>query len=173
MGDDAAHSRELLLDAFGRVREQVQSLAELPDEVAFYRPGPAANSISWLLWHLTRIQDDHVADAAGVRQRWSEGGWCSRMGLPFPPDATGYGQSSEEVGQVRVGARLLADYHADVHAMTCEYVMTLTAAELERIVDRRWDPPVTVAVRLVSVLGDCLAHLGQADYARGLAETAG
>jgi hypothetical protein len=32
---------------------------------------------------------------------------------------------------------------------------------------------VTVSVRLVSVIEDCLQHLGQADYVRGHAERAG
>jgi len=44
----------------------------------------------------------------------------------------------------------------------------VTGTELDRIVDRRWDPPVTVGVRLVSVADDCLQHAGQAAYARGL-----
>ena len=65
---------------------------------------------------------------------------------------------------------LLAGYHADVHQLTLDYLDAITAEELARVVDTRWDPPVTAAVRLVSVLGDALQHLGQAGYVQGLAE---
>ena len=47
-------------------------------------------------------------------------------------------------------------------------VGTVTDDDLDRIVDERWDPPVTLAVRLVSVVDDCLQHAGQAAYARGI-----
>lgn len=167
-------ARELLTDAFGRISEWVAEISNgMSDDVAYYRPDPEANTISWLLWHLARVQDDHVAGVAGMPQRWVEGGWCERFGLPFAPEVLGYGHTNAEVGQVRVGAADLAGYHADVHTLTLRYLESVDAAELERIVDRNWDPPVTASVRLVSVLGDCLAHLGQADYVRGMAARAG
>jgi hypothetical protein len=169
-GDDAL--RDLLVDSFERVHELVGQLTDgLGPAVAGYRPDPEANTVAWLLWHLTRVQDDHVADLAGVEQVWPA--WRERFGLPFDDDATGYGQSAEEVGQVRVDGALLAGYHADVHALCLRYVGSLDADELARVVDEAWDPPVTASVRLVSVLGDCLQHLGQASYLVGLAERAG
>ena len=48
--------------------------------------------------------------------------------------------------------------------------INVTDADLDRVVDERWDPPVTLAVRLVSVLADGLEHAGQAAYIRGVAE---
>ena len=69
---------------------------------------------------------------------------------------------------VRAGADLLTGYHADVHQLTVAYVDSVDDDELVRVVDRRWDPPVTVSVRLVSVIGDTLQHAGQAAYVRGL-----
>lgn len=166
---DAA--REVLRDNFERIRELVVSVTDgLTPEMSDYRPGPQANSIAWLIWHLTRVQDDHVSDAADVEQAWTSRGWQERFDFPFPAADVGYGHSSTDVGTVHADAQLLADYHGDVHLATLEYVDELTTDELERIVDRRWDPPVTVSVRLVSVIGDCLQHLGQAAYVRGLYE---
>ena len=55
-----------------------------------------------------------------------------------------------------------------MHQLTLAYLSRVTSEELDRVVDRRWDPPVTAGVRLVSVVGDCLQHLGQAAYVRGL-----
>ena len=165
----AAPARVVLVDAFSRVRELVESVThDLSDELAWYRPDEQANTVAWLVWHLTRVQDDHVADLAGQTQAWPD--WREQFALPFDPDETGYAQSPEDVGRLRVGAGLLADYHAAVHEATLRYVDTLDRGELNRVVDRRWDPPVTASGRLVSVLADTLQHLGQAGYVRGLAE---
>ena len=162
------HAQQILVDAFGRVRELVIDLTDgLTDEIASYRPDPGANSIAWLVWHLSRIQDDHVAALAQVEQAWTT--WRERFDLPFRPWATGYGQDPQQVAAVRVSGDLLAEYHHAVHELTMSYLDGLTTEELDRIVDTRWDPPVTTAVRLVSVIGDTLQHLGQAAYVRGLA----
>jgi hypothetical protein len=164
--------RALVTDAFGRVEELVDQItADLSPEMATYRPDPGANSIAWLVWHATRVQDDHIAELASVDQVWPQ--WRERFALPFDDDETGYSQTPEQVGQVRVAGDLLAGYHKDVQALTRDYVGTLTEQELERVVDTNWDPPVTASVRLVSVIGDITQHLGQAYYVQGLAERAG
>jgi hypothetical protein len=169
---DAAPARDLLVDSFTRVRELVVELTDgLTEADSTFRPAPEANTPGWLLWHLARVQDDHIAGLAGVQQAWP--GWRDRFGLPFSDWATGYGQDPDEVAAVRASGELLAGYHADVHALTLEYVRGIDADELARVVDTRWDPPVTAAARLVSVLGDTLQHLGQAAYVRGLAGRAG
>jgi hypothetical protein len=163
---------QLLSDALGRVRDEISAVLDGLDETALtWRPGPDANTIGWLAWHLARVQDDHVAAVAGEAQAWAENRWYDRFGLPFPPEAHGYGHSSEQVGQVRgVSADLLAGYYADVAERSLAYVATLSPAELDRIVDTRWSPPVTLGVRLVSVVGEVHAHTGQASYVRGLWE---
>lgn len=164
----------LLVDAFGRVREEVHAVLEgcTPETLA-YRPGPAANPIGWLVWHLARVQDDHVADLAGTEQVWVAGGFADRFGLPYPPSATGYGQRPEDVGAFSVRSpELLAGYLDAVHEATIAFLSTVGDTDLDRIVDTSFDPPVTLAVRLVSVLADDLQHVGQAAYVRGLAERA-
>jgi hypothetical protein len=165
---------ELLLDAFGRVRDAAHGAVEgASTAVLTYRPDPDANCIAWLVWHLTRIQDDHVTAVAGTQQQWVAGGWAERFGLPFPPSATGYGHSSEEVGAVRVDGPRLLGYFDAVHEQTMRYVGGLRPGDLDRIVDERWDPPVSLGVRLVSVVDDDLEHVGQAAFLRGLAERRG
>jgi hypothetical protein len=161
----------VLGDALGRVREEVPAIvAGLDEDGLAWRPDPEANSIAWLVWHLTRVADDHVAEVAGTEQVWTSGGWYERFGLPFPPEAHGFGHSAAEVGQVRVTGDLLTGYHDAVLDMALEYVSTLAPADLDRIVDERWDPPVTLGVRLVSVVNDLTQHAGQAAYLRGLVD---
>jgi hypothetical protein len=162
-------SAALLEDAFGRIREVVVGAVEglEPDQLA-HRVDPDANTIAWLVWHLTRIQDDHVADVAGRPQVWTSQGWCEAFGLPFAEGDTGYGHTSDEVASVRLDAAQLLDYHAAVHDLCLDFVRTVTADDLDRVVDERWEPPVTLGVRLVSVLGDAFQHAGQAAFLRGI-----
>jgi uncharacterized damage-inducible protein DinB len=160
---------DLLNDAFERVLQTATDAVDgLTVEQLAHRPGPDANPIGWLVWHLARVQDDHVADVAGTGQVWTEHGFADRFDLPFDEATIGYGQTSDEVAQVRVEADLLAEYLRAVHQQTTSYLATVTADDLDRVVDTRWDPPVTLAVRLVSVVSDDLQHAGQAAYVRGL-----
>ena len=169
MAESVASAREILRDSFTRLIEHADEItAGLSDEASFYRPTREANSIAWLIWHSARIQDAQIAHIAGTEQVWFSAGWVDRFALDLPRDAHGYGHTAEEVGKVRAPAGLLAGYYHAVHKMTLEYIATVTDAELARIVDDNWDPPVTASVRLVSIIDDCAQHLGQAAYIRGI-----
>jgi hypothetical protein len=165
-------SADLLIDGLGRVREVVHNVASgLTAAQLAYRPGPAANSIGWLIWHLTRVQDDHIADAAGFHQVWTKESWAGRFGLPSGYAATGWSQSADEVAAITPPSPdVLIDYHDAVHAQSVSFITELTDADLDKIVDERWDPPVSLGVRLVSVIDDDAQHAGQAAYLRGLIE---
>ena len=162
-------SADLLADGFGRIHGLVHSVVDGlgTDELAA-RVDPEANSIAWLVWHLTRIQDDHVAGVAGTEQVWIAGGWADRFALPFAATDHGYGHDARQVGQVRVPGELLTGYHDAVYQRTLDFVRTVTDPDLPRVVDTFWDPPVTLSVRLVSVLSDDLQHAGQAAFIKGL-----
>ncbi|MEU7034748.1 DinB family protein [Streptomyces sp. NPDC046237] len=164
-------SADLLLDAFGRVQEAVHGAVEgLSEDELAERIDEEANSIAWLVWHLTRIQDDHVAGVFGTEQVWTEGGWKARFALPFSARATGYGHSSSQVAKVRASAELLLGYYDAVHERSLEHLGNLTDADLDRVVDEAWDPPVTLGVRLVSVVAEDNQHAGQAAFVRGVVE---
>ena len=160
----------VLLELYGRIPQLVRAVVEdLPAEKLVERPGPDANTIGWLLWHLTRVQDHHVAELIGSEQVWAGGDWAGRVGLEPDPDNTGYGHSSEDVGRVRpVDGSAIVDYLDAVQARTVTFLEGLSDGDLDRIVDRRWDPPVTMGVRLVSIADDSLQHVGQAAYVKGL-----
>src|SRR3569833_2779133 len=161
---------DLLTDAFERVRESVHGVVDgLTAEQLAARVDGEANSIAWLVWHLTRVQDDHVAGVAGTGQVWSARGWAERFGLPLPPSATGCGHDFDVVAAVRVDSpKLLTGYYDDVHERTLAYVRGLTDADLDRVVDRAGTPPVTLGARLVSVINDDPQHVGQAAFVRGI-----
>jgi hypothetical protein len=161
---------DLLVDAFARIKGSTHSAVDgLDIDALTFRVDPDANSIAWLAWHIARIQDDHVARLRGAEQLWKQG-WYDRFGLPFDAADTGYGHSSAEVAAVRAAAGLLLGYYDAVHETTLGYLPTIGADEFDRIVDSSWDPPVTLGVRLVSVVSDNLQHAGQAAFTRGIVE---
>jgi uncharacterized damage-inducible protein DinB len=162
-------STDVLVDAFERIRDVVHPAVNglSPDELAF-RPSGESNSIAWLVWHLTRIQDDHVAGLDGSEQVWTQKGWVDRFALPLDPADTGYGHDPDTVAAVVADASSLLGYFENVHERTLEFIRSLTEDDLARVVDRSWDPPVTVSIRLVSVIADDLQHAGQAAYVRGI-----
>jgi uncharacterized damage-inducible protein DinB len=163
---------DLLVDGFSRVQGTVHAAVEgLTAEHLRARLDDEGNSIAWLVWHLTRVQDDHVAGVAGTEQVWTGQDWLSRFGLPFPAGDTGYGHRPADVEAVRVDEPdLLTGYYDAVHEQTVRFVTGLGERDLDRIVDEAWDPPVSLGVRLVSVLDDDIQHAGQAMFLRGVLE---
>jgi hypothetical protein len=163
---------EALRYVFDRVADLVRATAqELEPAALTWRPDPQGNTIAWLLWHLTRVQDDHLAEIAAREQVWSSQGWAQRFGLD--PDAmdTGYGHSPDQVASVVLDApQMLVDYHDRVVAATRQYLADAGPEDFGRVIDASYDPPVTVGVRLLSVTIDSLQHVGQATYVRGLWE---
>jgi hypothetical protein len=167
-------SSDVLVNAFERIRDAVHPAVNgLTVQQLVFRPDGESNSIAWLVWHLTRIQDDHVAGLHGGEQAWTAGGWSERFALPLDPSDTGYGHGPEDVSKVTAQSTLLLDYFEEVHEKTVAYLRTLSDADLELVIDRSWDPPVTIGIRLVSVIADDLQHVGQAAYVRGVVERLG
>ncbi len=161
-------TNEIIKDAFKRISEVVHNTVDgLSDNNLVFRPNESANSIAWLVWHLTRVQDDHIAKVAHQSQVWSRG-WYEKFDLPLSEDDTGYGHKSDDVASIKVSAKLLLIYFDEVHEETIKYINSLDDEDYKEVVDENWDPPVTLAARIVSVISDDLQHAGQAAYVKGL-----
>ncbi|MBM2622859.1 DUF664 domain-containing protein [Actinoplanes sp. LDG1-06] len=162
-------AKGVLTEAFGRLPELVETAVQgLSPEQLRWRPAEGANSIGWLVWHLTRVQDDHVAEVMGVEQIYATGEWPARFGRKDTAE-TGYGHDASQVAEiVPENAQALLDYYQAVHDRTVAYLSGLTEEDLDRVVDDNWDPPVTLGVRLISVYDDDAQHAGQAAYIRSL-----
>lgn len=160
---------DVYIDFFERILENGLAVVDgLTDEQLAHRPAPDANSIAWLVWHTARGQDAQIAHAAGTEEVWISQGWVERFGLDLDPEEHGYGHTSEQVAKVRASADLLAGYLRATHEATVAYLRGVTEADLDEVIDRSWDPPVTRGVRLVSIVDDDAQHIGQAAYLRGL-----
>ena len=164
----------VLEDLFGRIGPAATRAVDgLDDDALTARLDPGANTIAWLAWHLARSQDAQVAAAVGREPVWTRDGWARRLDLPFDDDATGYGQTPDDVARVRASGDLLLGYLHAVQVESHDVLAALTDADLDRVVDDAWDPPVTLGVRLVSVAVDSLEHAGRAAYVRGVLERTG
>lgn len=165
----------VLTDAYSRITENVDKAVEGLDlDAILWQPEPGTNSIAWLVWHLSRVQDDHVSDLVERPQAWERGGWAPRFGLEEGTTETGYGHTDEQVRSVRpASVEVLLDYHHTVAGETAAFLAEVTADDLDRVIDTSYDPHVTMGVRLVSVIADNLQHAGQARFVRGIFERSG
>ncbi len=162
----------LLIDGYGRVLEVLEeALGGMSPQELDRQPHPDCNSVGWLAWHLTRIQDDHISALMGKEQLWTEGGWHARFSRPASAGDLGFGHSPEDVAAFKSpDARTFLEYHRAVLDRTRNYIRSLTAADLDRELDEPWyQPPPTVGVRLISVLADNR----QAAYVRGFLQGKG
>jgi uncharacterized damage-inducible protein DinB len=164
------NASDVLVEQFGRLPDLVSmAVSGLTADQLTWAPAPGANTIGWLVWHLARVQDSHIAELLGEEEIWATGDWASRFGLPSGSADTGYGYTARQVAALRPeSADALVDYFTDVHERTIAYLGGLSDKDLDRVVDENWDPPVTLGVRLVSVVDDDVQHVGQAAYVRGL-----
>ena len=136
-----------------------------------HRPGEQSNTVAWLVWHLTRIQDRIISDLSGREQAWVTDGWHAKFGRPADAMDTGMGCTPEQVLSIRPESpQLLLDYYDAVFKRSAEYLQTITPADLDRVLDPN-NPEMTVGNRLRICILDNTQHAGQAAYLRGLIES--
>ena len=170
----AADPCALLADGLDRSRERFdRALDGVTLEQANARPAsglaPRIDSLTWLAWHTAREIDLQISALAGAEPLWTGAGFSARFALPLPDDTEDWRHAPEQAALVRVNdIALLTDYLDAACALAHEYLDGLEAAALDEVVDRSWDPPVTRAARLVSIIDDAAQHSGQAVYARRL-----
>ena len=139
------------------------------------QPGPESNSIAWLVWHLSRVQDNHVSAMAGKDHVWVTGGWLGRMELDLEPMDRGRGHTPEQVAAFRVPSlAVLMGYYEAVREATGVFLDGLADADLQREVPAvSGQGTVPLRERLQAALMDGLQHTGQVAYLRGLFEGRG
>ena len=166
------HSKDVVIAALDRNQQVLAMTLDgmTPDQMAF-RPSEASNSLAWLAWHLTRVQDRELSGLSGQEQAWTADGWHTKFGKESDPDETGMGYTPEQVAATNPPTQLILDYHTAVVERSKAYLAPLTHEDLARELDEpQWNPAPTVGVRLVSILSDNAQHVGQMAYVRGIIE---
>jgi len=164
-------AKDIVIDALGRIHGILhRTLAGLSLDELHRQPSHDTNSIAWLTWHLTRVQDNGISGLFGQEQAWISQGWHAQFGMAADPDNEGQGHTPEQVAAFRAPSlQTLLDYHDSVSTRSHNFVAGLAAAEFNRELDEpQYQPRPTVGVRLVSILSDNMQHAGQVAYLRGL-----
>lgn len=157
---------EILTGMVHRPIDAARNLPALSVEQLNAHPGGHPNSVAWLLWHTGREVDIQLAALSGKEQLWHR--YRDRFNLGDAGDGMGYGHTPAQAHAIRVDDQeLLLEYVDASLSALGDYAAHLGAEELDEIVDRRWTPAVTRGVRLVSIVDDAIAHVGQAAYAAG------
>lgn len=131
------------------------------------------NSISWLLWHTAREIDEQLSHISGEEPVWTAAGFAARFELPVDSHEHGYGHTPDQARAIVThDPDLLIKHLAAVVDAQVAYLSTLGNSELSRIVDDGWDPPVTLASRMISMSVDAAEHIGQAAYIAGMQQAA-
>jgi uncharacterized damage-inducible protein DinB len=162
---------ELIADALGRINRILhRTLDGVPVDVLNKRPTEETNSMSWLAWHLTRVQDHHISDLVGKAQLWVSDGWAAKFGKPADETETGTGHTPEQVAAVKVeSADVLLGYTDAVYERGKAFLATVKPEDLDKEIDEpQYNPLPTVGVRLVSIVMDNTQHAGQVAYLKGL-----
>ena len=164
--------KDFITDLLGGLPRTLHvALDGITAEQLTYRPAEQSNTIAWLVWHLTRIQDRIVSDLAGREQAWAANGWHAKFGRPAHAGDTGIGCTPEQVLSIQPeGPQLLLDYYDAVFKRSAYYLQTVTPADLDRVLDPN-NPEMTVGNRLRTCILDNAQHGGQAAYLRGLIES--
>ncbi len=160
--------QQLLVSVFERAAQIVEkALDGLTHDDLSYLPKTDCNSIAWLTWHLTRVQDRAISSLIGEEQRWIAEKWYSKFNRSADPTDSGAGHTSEDVSNFQFpDAKTLLNYHYSVLKQTKRYLSQLSVAELGRKVDHPRYP--MVGLRLVAIINDNLQHVGQIAYLRGM-----
>ena len=146
-------SNAIVIDALGRIQNAIRRVLDgmTPDQLS-YRPAENANSIAWVIWHLTRVQDHHISDMGGLEQLWASDGWHNKFGMEADVRNTGTGHTSADVARIRPGAETLQAYYDAVYERTKTVLGSLTPEDMDRELDEPQYSP------LPTILQSCTFH---------------
>ena len=160
--------QQLLLNVFERASVILEKALEgLTQDDLNYLPNQDCNSIAWLTWHLTRVQDSAISSLIGKEQLWIVEKWYSKFSRNPDPNDRGNGHNSEDVSNFQSpDSKTLLEYYYAVLKQTKEYIDKLSIVELGREIDNPRNP--TVGLRLAGIINDNIQHVGQIAYLHGM-----
>ncbi len=158
---------EFITGIFTRISQVLETALDgLTENEINQQPTPECNSIGWMAWHLTRVQDRFIAMLSNNEQVWITEKWYEKFGREADAKDIGYGHRPEDLANFKVpDTKTLSDYHHAVLEKTRQYTNKLSHEELDRVIDDSRAP--TVALRLTAFISDNLQHAGQVAYLRG------
>ena len=165
--------RQLVINIYEQISQVLtMALEGLNQDDLNQQPKPDSNSVGWLAWHMTRVQDRAIASLAMEEQLWVKDGWHYKFNRPPDPQDFGLGHDVEDLVAFKSPDVLtLLGYHDAVLQRSKRYIGSLSETDLDRKLDHPKFP--TVGVRLVAAISDNLQHAGQVAYVHGLLKDKG
>ena len=144
-----------------------QATTGLSDEQLYFQPIQDTNSIAWLAWHLSRRKDYYSSKLVGDEQVWVTEGWYQRFGMTA--EETGLGHTPEQVTAFRPAPALLFGYVEAANNAAMDRISRLRPELLDREVELDANRGMRPAWQMFNpMISDCLQHLGQISYLRGV-----
>jgi len=146
------------------------AVVEVDEATMAARPNVDSNSMSWLIWHMTRVADRFINFRLTEKpQLWTTDAWHEKFNMPDDPQEFGLGWSNERAETWQSPAKsVVMAYFDAVNAAATEYLNSLTEQELTRVIPFPALPDtLTVAEALGNLIWDNIAHGGQVAYLRG------
>ena len=159
------------LSALERNWNMVRTAVSDVDEATMaIRPNADSNSMSWLVWHMSRVTDRFIhMRLKGEPQLWSKETWYEKFAMPEDADDMGMGWSNERAATWQSPSKdILMDYFEISNAAAAAYIGSLSDADLAREI--RWNAPTATMVvddALGILVWDNIVHGGQVAYLRG------
>lgn len=97
-------------------------------------PRPGQNSIVWLLWHITRIEDMTINTLALDQSQVWTADWAARLCFPLPDCGASMDDNDVHEFSQMISVRTILEYRAAVGRRTRETVRQLSAEQTKEIV---------------------------------------
>ena len=169
--------RELITGTFEDYWARFDNAIEgLTSEELAWRPQADCNPISFIAWHMARVEDRFVHHfAQGVDDVWGTNNWYTQFGLE--PSDHGVRFTLEQVATFPViSLDLLQGYLGDVRADTKAFIQAFRLSDLDIVPGRFPFPPNSpggsdkwqMGHMFRQLFGELNQHLGQVSYLRGM-----
>jgi len=159
---------EFIVDAFAKEQEFLSdAVGDLTPEELAWRPGPGANPIGWILWHMLRVEDMWFQFFIQRQTEiWERDGWNERFGLPVRDN--GFGHTEEQVADFpALDLQELLRYGQAVRQGTLDYLKALGPEDYSQV-PREQRPEMSVGAIFRQVIGEVYQHQGHIAYLKGL-----
>ena len=142
-------TKDMVLDALDRIHSILHRTHWLYTRRNSSSTQPDSNSIAWLTWHLTRVQDNGISGLFDQEQAWISQGWHAKLAWSST-DNEGQGHTPAQVAAFRASSvQLLLDYHDSVSARSKAFIGGLAPADFDRQLNEpQYQPVPTVGVRV-------------------------
>jgi uncharacterized damage-inducible protein DinB len=137
-----------------------------------WQPTLHTNHITWLVWHMARVEDRWIARLQQCSEVWNAEGWADRFHMD--PVSTGSGHTMDEVRAMPdIPLTDLMAYFDAVRAVTRHYLAHVTDADLAREYQHPRFGAITGAWIVGHLFVEVSQHLGQVELIRGMMRGAG